>query len=60
MGVELRRARRRQMLIFMLVCALMVILLGRLYYWQVVRASGLAQRASQEHIQSLVKRKIRK
>ena len=54
MGVELRRARRRQMLIFMLVCAAMVILLGRLYYWQVVRASGLAQRANQEHVQSLV------
>lgn len=54
MGVDLRRARRRQMLIFMLVCAAMVILLGRLYYWQVVRASGLAQRANQEHIQSIV------
>ena len=52
MGVELRRARRRQMLIFMLVCVAMIILLGRLYYWQVVRASGLAQRASEEHVQS--------
>ncbi len=28
--------------------------MGRLYYWQVVRASGLAQRASAEHVQSLV------
>src|SRR5579863_1428466 len=52
MGVELRRARRRQMLIFMLVCAAMIILLCRLYYWQVVRASGLAQRANEEHVQS--------
>jgi cell division protein FtsI/penicillin-binding protein 2 len=54
MSIELRRARRRQMLIFMLVCAIMVILMGRLYYWQVVRASGLAQRANAEHVQSLV------
>src|SRR5579863_3876703 len=54
MSVELRRARRRQMLIFMLVFAAMVILLGRLYYWQVVRASGLTERANQEHVQSLV------
>ena len=54
MSVELRRARRRQMLIFMLVCAIMIILMGKLYYRQVVRASGLAQRANAEHVQSLV------
>ncbi|HVB25750.1 MAG TPA: penicillin-binding protein 2 [Ktedonobacteraceae bacterium] len=54
MSMELRRARRRQMLIFMLVFAAIVILMGRLYYWQVVRAAGLALRANQEHVQSLV------
>lgn len=54
MSTELRRARSRQMLIFLLVCAIMVIMLGRLYYWQVVRGAGLAQRASAEHVQSLV------
>src|SRR6266568_2789426 len=37
MSIELRRARSRQMLIFLLVCVGMLILLGRLYYWQVVR-----------------------
>ena len=42
MSIELRRARSRQMLIFMLVCAGMLILMGRLYYWQVVRGNALA------------------
>lgn len=45
------------MLIFLLVCFGMLILLSRLYYWQVVQAhSGhnLAQLASEEHIQDIV------
>lgn len=57
MSQELRRARNRQMLIFLLVCFGMLILLSRLYYWQVVQAhSGhnLAQLASEEHIQDIV------
>jgi cell division protein FtsI/penicillin-binding protein 2 len=54
---ELRRVRNRQMLIFLLVCFGMLILLGRLYYWQVVEAhSGhnLAQLANDEHLQNIV------
>lgn len=54
MSIELRRARSRQMLIFLLVCVGMLVLLSRLYYWQILRGSGLAQRANAEHIQSLV------
>ena len=57
MSQELRRARNRQMLIFLLVCFGMLVLLGRLYYWQVVEAhSGhnLAQLALDEHIQNIV------
>lgn len=56
MNPALRRARSRQMVIFLLVCFGMVLLLGRLYYWQVLEAhSGynLAQRAAQEHIQNV-------
>jgi len=34
MSSELQRARSRQMFIFLLVCCGMVVLLGRLYYWQ--------------------------
>ena len=57
MSTELKRARNRQMLIFLLVCAGMLVLLGRLYYWQVVEAhSGhnLAQLANEEHVQNIV------
>ncbi|HEY7418050.1 MAG TPA: penicillin-binding protein 2 [Ktedonobacteraceae bacterium] len=57
MNQELLRARNRQMVIFLLVCLGMVVMLGRLYYWQIVEAySGydLAQRANDEHIQSQV------
>lgn len=53
MNPALRRARNRQMIIFLLVCSGMLFLLGRLYYWQVLQAhSGynLAQRANEEHI----------
>jgi len=54
MSVDLQRARNRQMVIFLLVCAAMLILLGRLYYWQVVRSSSLTQQANDEHIQNQV------
>src|SRR5579875_761858 len=56
MNTALRRARNRQMVIFLLVCSGMVVLLGRLYYWQVLQShSGynLAQLASEEHTQIL-------
>lgn len=56
MNSALHRARNRQMVIFLLVCTGMVVLLGRLYYWQVLQAhSGynLAQQASQEHTQDI-------
>ena len=54
MSAELQRARNRQMIVFLLVCTAMLILLGRLYYWQVVRSSYLSQLANDEHIQSQV------
>lgn len=54
MSVELRRARNRQMLIFLLVCVGMVILMGRLFYWQIVRGDSLAQVAANEHIQNQI------
>jgi cell division protein FtsI/penicillin-binding protein 2 len=52
MSADLQRARNRQMGIFLLVCTSMLILLGRLYYWQVVRSDFLTQRANDEHIQN--------
>src|SRR6266496_5223382 len=54
MSAELQRARSRQMIVFLLVCTAMLILLGRLYYWQVVRSSYLSQLANDEHIQNQV------
>lgn len=57
MNIEMRRARRRQMFIFLLVCAGMIVLLGRLYYWQVLESQQgyrLAQLANDEHTQALV------
>jgi cell division protein FtsI/penicillin-binding protein 2 len=57
MNTGLRRARNRQMVIFLLVCVAMVLLFGRLYYWQILQSNGgydLAQLANQEHIQSIV------
>jgi len=57
MGVELRRARNRQMLIFLLACLSMLALLCRLYYWQVLQSQNgysLAQLANAEHIQNVV------
>jgi cell division protein FtsI/penicillin-binding protein 2 len=52
MSTELRQARNRQMLIFLLVCLGMAGLLGRLYYWQIIRGAELAQLAANEHIQT--------
>ncbi|QBD81189.1 penicillin-binding protein 2 [Ktedonosporobacter rubrisoli] len=54
MNVELRRARHRQMFIFLLVCAGMLGLLARLYYWQVLQSSHLSQLANAEHIQNQI------
>jgi cell division protein FtsI/penicillin-binding protein 2 len=54
---ELRRARNRQMIIFLLVCFSMLIMLGRLYYWQIMESTSgyhLAQRADAEHIQNQI------
>ncbi|HZT98526.1 MAG TPA: penicillin-binding protein 2 [Ktedonobacteraceae bacterium] len=54
MGTELQRARSRQMLLFLFVCAGMLILLGRLYYWQAIQGSHLADLANAEHIQNQI------
>ena len=54
MSTELRRARSRQMLIFLLVCTGMVVLMGRLYYWQVLRGPELSQLANNEHISNQI------
>jgi cell division protein FtsI/penicillin-binding protein 2 len=53
MNVELQRARRRQMVVFVLVCGGMLLLLGRLYYWQVLNSSRLSQLATDEHTKDL-------
>jgi cell division protein FtsI/penicillin-binding protein 2 len=56
MNPALRRARNRQMVIFLLVSCGMLFLLGRLYYWQVLEADSgynLAQQANQEHTQNI-------
>ena len=57
MSTELRRAHHRQMFIFLLVCLGIIILLARLYYWQVLQSQGgykLAQRANIEHIKNII------
>ena len=57
MSKELRRARNRQMLIFLLVSLGMLVLLGRLYYWQVLQSQSghdLSQLADDEHVQNLI------
>jgi cell division protein FtsI/penicillin-binding protein 2 len=51
MSTELRRARSRQMIIFLLVCVGMLYLSGRLYYWQVIDGVALAEKANNEHTQ---------
>ncbi|GCF08295.1 peptidoglycan D,D-transpeptidase FtsI family protein [Dictyobacter arantiisoli] len=52
MSTELRRARNRQMVIFLLVCTGMVVLSSRLYYWQITNGPRLAAAANAEHIQN--------
>lgn len=54
MSTELQRARSRQMLLFLFVCAGMLILLGRLYYWQTIQGSTLTGLANAEHIQNQI------
>ncbi|MBV9691300.1 MAG: penicillin-binding protein 2 [Ktedonobacteraceae bacterium] len=54
MNIALRRARNRQMIIFLLVCAGMLTLLARLYYWQILRGQQLARYANEEHLQNQV------
>lgn len=54
MNTELRRARNRQMFIFLLVCVAMLGLLGRLYYWQVLQSNRLSQLANSEHTQNQI------
>jgi cell division protein FtsI/penicillin-binding protein 2 len=57
MNEAMERARRRQMFIFLLVGLGMLLLLGRLYYWQVLQSQSgydLAQQANQEHTSNQV------
>jgi cell division protein FtsI/penicillin-binding protein 2 len=57
MSIEMRRARKRQMFIFLLVCVGMAVLLSRLYYWQMLESQSgydLAQLANDEHTQNIV------
>src|SRR5690242_11476632 len=54
MSPELQRARRRQTVIFLLICVAMVVLLGRLYYWQAIRSDQLTRWANAEHTQNQV------
>jgi len=51
MSTLLRRARQRQMVIFLLVCVGLIVLSCRLYYWQVIDGPPLARAASAEHTQ---------
>ena len=56
MNIQVRRARHRQMFIFLLVCLGIFVLLARLYYWQILQShSGynLAELANEEHIKNL-------
>src|SRR6516225_6460659 len=56
MNIQMRRARNRQMFIFLLVCLGLFTLLGRLYYWQILQSQSgykLAQLANDEHIKNL-------
>lgn len=53
MNRELQRARHRQMFVFVLVCGGMLLLLGRLYYWQVLNNPRLSRLATNEHTRNL-------
>lgn len=52
MNAEMRRARNRQMVIFLLVCASLFGLLGRLYYWQITQSGPLSLAANEQHTQN--------
>jgi cell division protein FtsI/penicillin-binding protein 2 len=52
MSIEMRRARNRQMIIFLLVCASLFGLLGRLYHWQVTQSASLSRAANLQHTQN--------
>lgn len=59
MNIELQRARKRQMFIFLLVCFGMLVLLGRAYYWQVINPVVMdgyttRQLASLEHVKNRI------
>jgi cell division protein FtsI/penicillin-binding protein 2 len=51
---ELRRARFRQVILFLLICAAMIAITGRLAYWQIGQHMALAARADQEHKQPII------
>ena len=51
---ELRRARRRQIFLFLLICGSMLAITARLAYWQVIRHSSLVALASQEHTRPIL------
>ncbi len=53
MNKELQRARGRQMVVFVFVCTGMLLLLGRLYYWQILNGPRLARLATDEHTHNL-------
>lgn len=54
MSTELQRARKRQSLIFLLVCGGMIALLGRLYYWQIIRSAELSEAAQIQHMRDQI------
>jgi cell division protein FtsI/penicillin-binding protein 2 len=47
---DMRRTRRRQIFICAIICVVLVGLVGRLFYWQIVDRSFLAARAASEHL----------
>jgi cell division protein FtsI/penicillin-binding protein 2 len=54
MTKELMRARSRQAFIFLLIGAAMLMIIGRLVYWQIWQHAALAARANQEHERPVV------
>jgi len=50
MEEELRHVRRRQIFIFAMICVVLMGLVGRLFYWQIMNRSFLAARAASEHL----------